>query len=1242
MKHCPRPLRVKHAGRLAGVVIGLMIALTAAGQSTSIRDAVNAASINATDAPSVAAKSYVMASLDHPEKMSSAARSVLASLLSSDNTAKSAGSISRLSDRFALHTNSGIVEADVLVSFASTPDPSLLVSMGGNVSAVTERIVAARIPVTSIATLASDVSIEYIDISRRMYPMYHNAGLHVSQSTLDVKAIKHAADRAGDGVIIGIVDTGIDHTHPDLNGGEGTGILRLWDMSDVDNANAPADFNWGREYTKEEIDASPDQVIQLDGNGGFGHGTHVTGVAGSIAPLDSAGVVVPANLVIVKAVRGVESEGGFSEADVLAGIDYIFKQAEALGKPAVVNLSMGHYDGPLDGTSLFDQAISDMLGPGRLIVVAAGNGGYASIHAGTTTTSETIYEAFLEARNADNAYVNLWYSPEALSSVSLAYYDASGAEPVLLGMTDPLLIGQDLGSDVPMPVTFDGSTLGYVSIDATNLVDGNNGDGQISISLTNNGDEGIDLQQTLWSVVTNGSSDGRQDMWAMGGAFKSESLSQGDTVQLYGNSDQTIASPATAEGVIAVGSFVSQNQFTNIYGLAQDWLNPTLHGEPVRPELGQRSYFSGIGPTRDGRMLPDIMAPGEVVLSMLSSHLTIGDGYLGEEVAEGGNYRAFEGTSVAAANVTSVAAQMLEAYPELNPITFKFLLQDTAIPDFQTGSVPNNEFGAGKIDGPAAIQRAADLGNSSASAQLDRVGISFGVPPGIEGKAQFVLQNTGNSDLDYELIFDDPVLGDGASKTASLSNIRTDAIDTAPRPAFDDEAIAAFKREVEGVATAKDRRAVSYPITLGENVLMHDDGNHTPDTFWGFGEVGKKVFWGNQYILNDFDFTIEKIQFYTRTESLDLNILWVGIFRGPTSLQLFGGQLFGIEANEDGQWYEIELETPISFKQGSGFFIELTASDSLLFPVAVDYAAATNSRSYFATTGERYANINTLTSSGIEQGAMLVRAIGTASRNVNLSPVASAVLSTMTAIQGEVITFDASPSEDPDGELVSVTWDFGDGETSDQIEATHAYMAPGEYEVKLIVKDDAEAESVARGKVTVMAADPLSAPRFVVAPASGTIPPGGSQVFDVSFDTEDLEEGVYNGHIDVSTNAGYLTLPVNIEVSQTYVSNEEEQIQPDQVRLDQNFPNPFKPETVIAYYLPEAYDVTLEVYDTMGRRVGILDRGTKSPGRYEVQWNASDEAGNRVASGIYFYRLVARSTAGQSEVQLHKKMILLR
>lgn len=90
------------------------------------------------------------------------------------------------------------------------------------------------------------------------------------------------------------------------------------------------------------------------------------------------------------------------------------------------------------------------------------------------------------------------------------------------------------------------------------------------------------------------------------------------------------------------------------------------------------------------------------------------------------------------------------------------------------------------------------------------------------------------------------------------------------------------------------------------------------------------------------------------------------------------------------------------------------------------------------------------------------------------------------------------------------------------------------------------------------------------------------------------------------------------------------------LELNQNQPNPFRPETTIRYALPQAGDVSLVVYDVQGRVVRTLDRGTKESGRYNVRWNGLDNQGARVAAGVYFYRLEA---AGQV---LTRKMTVLK
>jgi hypothetical protein len=86
----------------------------------------------------------------------------------------------------------------------------------------------------------------------------------------------------------------------------------------------------------------------------------------------------------------------------------------------------------------------------------------------------------------------------------------------------------------------------------------------------------------------------------------------------------------------------------------------------------------------------------------------------------------------------------------------------------------------------------------------------------------------------------------------------------------------------------------------------------------------------------------------------------------------------------------------------------------------------------------------------------------------------------------------------------------------------------------------------------------------------------------------------------------------------TFMSVPNSTTQPIHYDLSQNYPNPFNPSTQITYSIPKATDVTLKVYDVLGREIAVLVNERKQPGEYKVTWNAEG-----VPSGVYFYRIVA-------------------
>jgi hypothetical protein len=139
---------------------------------------------------------------------------------------------------------------------------------------------------------------------------------------------------------------------------------------------------------------------------------------------------------------------------------------------------------------------------------------------------------------------------------------------------------------------------------------------------------------------------------------------------------------------------------------------------------------------------------------------------------------------------------------------------------------------------------------------------------------------------------------------------------------------------------------------------------------------------------------------------------------------------------------------------------------------------------------------------------------------------------------------------------------------------------------------------------------------------------GLSLVFRTKIETEGSYIEITGGQlIDGANGVNNLRGPVSVMV----------ETRPEVYALDDNYPNPFNPETTIKYQLPEAGLVTLEVYNMLGQVVRTLVNEHQSAGRYRMQWDATNDKGQSLSSGMYFYHV----NAGQ-EFQSTKKMLLLK
>lgn len=593
---------------------------------------------------------------------------------------------------------SGRVMVDLFVQLHHPADAAKLDAMGVTRRTQIGDIVAVRAPIDALQALANEPAVRFIEVSKKSRPLLNDSRVEIRADRVHAGTGLPQAYR-GENVIVGVLDSGIDFTHPDFSDATtGTRIQYLLEYTQGGGQN---------EWTKSQIDNNPGSVTQRDGNGGDGHGTHVTGIAAGGGRLNTAmsGIAPRADIIFIKGIRDPDSQGGFADTDIVDGCAYIFQKAAQLNKPAVINLSLGGHIGPHDGTSLYEQALSGLTGPGKIIVAAGGNEGFDFIHAGGTTMSAIFNETLLFADQQQQLeVVDLWYEAGAISQVAIGAYQLVGNQLTFLGSTPLLPVGQVRNL---APLVINNTTRGYIEIDAQTVQDPNNGDGEVLFAISDNNDPNVDLTETIWSVATvGGQTSGRLDMWLVtNGFFYPQPVGFPNEIEMPGNTDYTVGLPSTARKIISVGSYVTKNTWTANDGNQYQRLNPDPNNpnNTVVPVLGQRSYFSSKGPTRDGRIYPNIAAPGEIIFSALSSAFTQ---VQPELVLQGGGYQGQNGTSQATPHVAGVIALMLQANRNLTYDGVIQIFTQTARSDAQTGTVPNNLFGAGRIDAQAAVQRA--------------------------------------------------------------------------------------------------------------------------------------------------------------------------------------------------------------------------------------------------------------------------------------------------------------------------------------------------------------------------------------------------------------------------------------------------------------------------------------------------------------------------------------------------------
>ncbi len=413
------------------------------------------------------------------------------------------------------------------------------------------------------------------------------------------------------------------------------------------------------------------------------------------------------------------------------------------------------------------------------------------------------------------------------------------------------------------------------------------------------------------------------------------------------------------------------------------------------------------------------------------------------------------------------------------------------------------------------------------------------------------------------------------------------------------------------------KKAPESVAATNEVVLMLDDGNHTADGFLGFGG-GSLFYWRNDFLL-DQDFDLERMRFFMKTESRNSNPMEILVIGADGSFVFDTTHVFDL--SEGGKWYEYNFpphaRKKMSFKKGQTFsLIAGSLNPDIKFPAGYDNEGKKHGFSYYGYYTYLFNQWMFSGWSNLEaffpKGAFLIRAVGKAGGTTqNQPPVAVAQVTPATAHVNQTVSFSAAGSYDPDGQITAYFWEFGDGQTSNQMNTTHSYSQADNYTYRLTVTDNLGATGQTADIICIT--DTPS--RWTINPATGTIGAGGHRDITISFDSRDLPEGNYQGTITVNSNAGNKTIPVTILVSRD-VSADDWPAVAFKNRLDQNYPNPFNPITAIRWEMAKGDQVTLSVYDVTGRKVGTLVNGRYEPGSHEVHFDAI-----HLASGVYLYRI---------------------
>lgn len=494
---------------------------------------------------------------------------------------------------------------------------------------------------------------------------------------------KGIAGLTGKGVVVVIVDSGVDFRNPDFITYDAQGrpmsrLLYLWDTtSDAYETmklglKAPVAYPNGasvgtlytREQLTEELRSSSKKIpaTDLEGHGtacasiAAGNGNNAAKENGGKGRPEVVGVAPDADIIAVRVDEGDDSNGFENSYLLNAAVGWLDSEPKVKNRPVVVSCSFGGQYGGRDGQSVTERQLTARFPPtrvGRALVISAGNEGDYKIHSELKFGGQKDKHLVTWDTGQRGAYLEMYFDTANYNDIRF----------VSTGISDYTDDGGRIN-----PVTGQYSTSGYVTP----------GSGSLSFYTLSGKPVSVDL-------------------YIGGGIFSGQSISY----------KKLIGAPGTAAGAITVGSY--------------DW-NDTFNGRSIKDVcqtgtnvdliIGGISCYSSIGYSRNGQIKPEIVAPGQIYYASYAkdySSNAAGEGVnqrvykTYDLIDNSGNYIHFNGTSAATPYVAGVIALMMQQKPSITWGAIRNLFEKNAAHDrHTTEEKPNIWWGYGKLNMAAA------------------------------------------------------------------------------------------------------------------------------------------------------------------------------------------------------------------------------------------------------------------------------------------------------------------------------------------------------------------------------------------------------------------------------------------------------------------------------------------------------------------------------------------------------------